>query len=315
MGTRKLQPAFIISAALAGMLLGMVVASDAWTVVMEAFLILLLYMLFVSVDLGAIRKAASDIRFTAAALSLNFVLTPVLSWALGVAFFPNSPEMALGLVMLLVTPCTDWYLVFTGMSRGNVELGLSILPLNLILQIVLLPVYLWLFVGSRVDLDVASMLADMAFVLMVPFMASLATRRLPGGGRAVRVLNDHGDGIRLLFLCLAVVAMFASEGETLAENLSLVLTVFEPLAVFFVALLLTSQTVGKFLGFPYGDRTALTFTAMARNSPLALAVAAAAFPDQPLVALTLVIGPLIELPVLALTSHILLGRAPAEAQR
>lgn len=44
---------------------------------------------------------------------------------------------------------------------------------------------------------------------------------------------------------------------------------------------------------------------VARNSPLSLAIAVVTFPEQPLVSLALVIGPLIELPVLSVISGIL----------
>lgn len=51
------------------------------------------------------------------------------------------------------------------------------------------------------------------------------------------------------------------------------------------------------------ERVTLTMTTLARNSPVALAIAIAAFPDRPLIAVALVVGPLIELPVLALTAN------------
>ena len=78
--------------------------------------------------------------------------------------------------MLLVTPCTDWYLVFTGLSKGNVELGMSILPLNLILQIVLLPVYLLVLIGSEVTMDVGSLVSSVAMVLVIPFVLAYTTK-------------------------------------------------------------------------------------------------------------------------------------------
>ena len=57
--------------------------------------------------------------------------------------------------------------------------------------------------------------------------------------------------------------------------------------------------------FPKQDIVALNMTTLARNSPLSLAIAVVTFPEQPLVSLALVIGPLIELPVLSVISGIL----------
>lgn len=312
----RLQPAIIIAAALIGIGLGSVVPmgdSSSWMI--QLFLMLLLFVLFLSVDLRKMGRSLLNVRFTATALALNFVLTPMLSYILGLAFFSGSVDLRIGLIMLLVTPCTDWYLVFTGLSKGNVELGMSILPLNLVLQIVLLPVYLMLFVGSEVHMDAAAVVLDMAQILVVPFVLSVVVKALVGGRESFGgFMSSHGDDLQLLFLCLAVVVMFASESVTLFGNPLLLVEMFVPLLIFFALLLLVSQGVGRLEGFPYEDRVSLTFTSMARNSPLSLAIAVVTFPDMPLVSLALVIGPLIELPILTLTSWHLLRRRGREAE-
>ncbi|MDO5862189.1 MAG: bile acid:sodium symporter [Thermoplasmata archaeon] len=300
----RLQPAFIIAAAIIGLVLGSATPlgdSPAW--VTEAFLMALLYVLFLSVDLSRFREALGNTRFTASALALNFLLTPVVAWLLGIGFFGSEPDIRVGLLMLLVTPCTDWYLVFTRIGGGNVELGMSILPLNLVLQCLLLPVYLAVFCGEAVSLDMVSLLTDMAIVLVVPFALSCATKLATGNRPSFGDwVADNGDNLQLLFLCLAVVVMFASEGEEVFDNPGLLLELFVPLLIFFALLFALARAVGNGLRFPRTDTVSLTFTSMARNSPLALAIAVAAFPDQPLISLALVIGPLIELPVLSLAA-------------
>ena len=313
----RLQPVIIIAAALIGIALGSIVPiGDASSWLIQLFLMLLLFVLFLSVDLRKMGRSLLNVRFTATALALNFVLTPVLSYLLGIAFFGGSMDLRIGLIMLLVTPCTDWYLVFTGLSRGNVELGMSILPLNLVLQIVLLPVYLMLFVGSEIHMDAWAMVLDMAQILVVPFVLSVIVKAAVGRRESFGgFMSAHGDNLQLLFLCLAVVVMFASESVTLFENPGLLVEMFVPLLIFFALLLSVSQAVGRLEGFPYADRAALTFTSMARNSPLSLAIAVVAFPDMPLVSLALVIGPLIELPILSLTSWGLLRTKGAEPER
>ena len=313
----RLQPVIIIAAALIGIALGSIVPiGDASSWLIQLFLMLLLFVLFLSVDLRKMGRSLLNVRFTATALVLNFVLTPVVSYLLGIAFFGGSMDLRIGLIMLLVTPCTDWYLVFTGLSRGNVELGMSILPLNLVLQIVLLPVYLMLFVGSEIHMDAWAMVLDMAQILVVPFVLSVIVKAAVGRRESFGgFMSAHGDNLQLLFLCLAVVVMFASESATLFENPVLLVEMFVPLLIFFALLLSVSQAVGRLEGFPYADRAALTFTSMARNSPLSLAIAVVAFPDMPLVSLALVIGPLIELPILSLTSWGLLRTKGAEPER
>ena len=175
-------------------------------------------------------------------------------------------DMQIGLMMLLVTPCTDWYLVFTAQARGNTLLGASLLPLNLTLQILLLPVCLALFYGDTIRMTDAEIVRSTLFVLLLPLglaaCSRLLRRFIPRIACCVTFLCRWSDNAQLFFLMTAVLAIFRG-----------------------------------------ADLTALSFTTLARNSPLALAIAAAAFPDRPLTILALIIGPLIELPVLALIAQ------------
>jgi ACR3 family arsenite efflux pump ArsB len=303
----KLQPVIIITAALLGLLLGAVTPlGKVSSSLIEVFLMLLLYILFLSIDLKQIKKSFTNVRFTLSAVIINFVFTPLFGYLLGKIFFPGSLDIRIGLLMLLVTPCTDWYLVFTGLSKGNVELGMSILPLNLILQIVLLPVYLLVLIGSEVTMDVGSLVSSVAMVLVIPFALAYITKLITKNSEKFRsFLSEQGDNLQLLFLCLAVVVMFASEGKNLLDNPLLLTQMFIPLLIFFAFLFFVAQIVGRVQKFPKKDIVALNMTTLARNSPLSLAIAVVTFPEQPLVSLALVIGPLIELPVLSVISGIL----------
>ena len=303
----KLQPVIIITAALLGLLLGAVTPlGKVSSSLIEVFLMLLLYILFLSIDLKQIKKSFTNVRFTLSAVIINFVFTPLFGYLLGKIFFPGSLDIRIGLLMLLVTPCTDWYLVFTGLSKGNVELGMSILPLNLILQIVLLPVYLLVLIGSEVTMDVGSLVSSVAMVLVIPFVMAYITKLITKNSEKFRsFLSEQGDNLQLLFLCLAVVVMFASEGKNLLDNPLLLAQMFIPLLIFFAVLFFVAQLVGRLMKFPKKDIVALNMTTLARNSPLSLAIAVVTFPEQPLISLALVIGPLIELPVLSVISGIL----------
>ncbi|MDR3205632.1 MAG: arsenic resistance protein, partial [Candidatus Methanoplasma sp.] len=228
---------------------------------------------------------------------------------LGLLFLGDSLPMRIGFLMLLATPCTDWYLVFTAMTKGNVPLSAAILPLNLVLQLLLLPVYLFLMVGSGSQFEMLSLLESIVYVLVIPFVlaniARIILNRTSVKERFDGIMDAQGDNLQLLFLCLAVAAMFASQGSMILDNPMLMAEMLLPLAVFFVFNFLLAQAAGRLLKLPFDDTVSLSFTTLARNSPLALAIAVAAFPDEPLIALVLVIGPLIELPVLSLASHVL----------
>ncbi|NPE30476.1 arsenic resistance protein, partial [Methanococcoides sp. SA1] len=86
----------------------------------------------------------------------------------------------------------------------------------------------------------------------------------------------------------------------------IMLKLLTPILLFFIIVFIVGQMVGRYLGFSYKDTASLNLTTLARNSPIVLAIALTAFPEEPLIALALVIGPLIELPVLGIISHTLL---------
>ncbi len=306
-----MQPVFIISAALAGLLLGGTTSFGDFSVnLIKPFLMALLFMVFLSVDLKRVKNSFLNHKFTITSLLVNFVWTPVFAVLLGTVFLSDSIDLQVGFLMLMVTPCTDWYLVFTGLSKGNVPLATSILPLNLILQVVLLPVYLFIFYGSKVGMNGADILWSIIIVLVIPMafaqLVKLLASKVKQIQRILKGLLNQSDDLQLIFLCIAIIAMFASEGKALLGNPMLLLQMLLPLACFYVFIFFLVYFIGERLKMSFYDTIPLIMTTLARNSPLSLAIAVAAFPDRPLISLALVIGPLIELPVLGIVSSILL---------
>src|SRR5699024_10509337 len=111
---------------------------------------------------------------------------------------------------------------------------------------------------------------------------------------------------QIFFLSLAVMAMFASQGSYLLGNLEVIYISIIPVLLFFIINYVVGRIIGRLLNFSYEDTIHLNRTIIARNSPVSLAIAVTTFPDQPLISLALVIGPLIELPILAIVSQMLL---------
>ncbi len=303
----KLQPVLILSSALLGLFLGVFTPfGEVPIFLVELFLILLLFIVFLSVDMQQLKKSFSNIKYTLSSILINFVFTPIVAYFLGIIFFEDSMAIRIGLMMLLVTPCTDWYLMFTKLTGGNVELNMYILPINLLLQVALLPIYLLLFFKSSVNIEFATILQSIAIVLLIPFIcAMIAKKILLKRPKAQTFLAEKSENLQLIFLCLAVLVMFASEGENVVTNHILFLKLFIPLICFFIITYFFVQIVGNHLKFNNKDLISLHFTTLARNSPLALAIAVTAFSTEPLIALSLIVGPLLELPILSIISEVL----------
>lgn len=130
----------------------------------------MLFGLFLNIPIKDLLKSFSNLKFFSANLVINFVWTPVFAYILGYFLLENEISLWIGFVMLMVTPCTDWYIIFTGIAKGNIPLSASVLPLNLILQVILLPIYLLLFFGKSGSVDSSILFESIVLVLLVAFL-------------------------------------------------------------------------------------------------------------------------------------------------
>jgi arsenite transporter len=201
--------------------------------------------------------------------------------------------------------------VFTAAAHGNVSLGAALLPVNLVVQLALLPVFVVALTGAAADIPVADLVASVALVLGIPVGIALAARSgagLIGATDRLDRLLDRLQPASLALLAVAVAAIFATHAQVVIDQPTVLLRLLVPLLAFFAVAYLAATAAARVGRFGHRERVTLTMTTMARNSPIALAVATAAFPDRPLIALALVVGPLVELPVLSVTAHRLRGR-------
>ncbi len=137
----KYQTISIFSAIVIGLLLGQFTVVEAYAGhFIVPFLFFMLYGLFLVIPLARLKHAFKNMRFLGTGAIINFIWSPILAWGLGALFLADHPTLWIGFIMLMVTPCTDWYLMFTAIAKGNTALSTTILPVNLILQMLLLPV-------------------------------------------------------------------------------------------------------------------------------------------------------------------------------
>jgi ACR3 family arsenite efflux pump ArsB len=308
----KFQSLIIFIAIILGLILGQIAIISKGTIyLITPFLFLMLFGIFITIPLKDFKKGFLNFKFTKIALIINFIWTPLLAYILGYLFLYHEPQLWIGFIMLLVTPCTDWYLMFTGMAKGDVSLGLSILPLNLILQIILLPIYLLIFTGVNGGFDLTIIIESIIFIIVLPFILAQIFRYLINNKKDTRTIFwdkfvHFFESTQIIFLSLAIFAMFASQGMFLLNNLWVVILLLLPILLFFIINFIIVKLVSKIKKLKYEEYVTLSLTTLARNSPMSLAIAVVAFPNDPIIALSLVIAPLIELPVLAIVSQLLL---------
>lgn len=308
----KIQPAALILSIFVGLLIAQqlpwVSQPMAWVVPVGVFVVI--YSVFISTEVREVINAFKNVKSLLLAIFLNFALVPPYVWFLGYVFLANYPDAWVGLLLYLIPPCIGWYLAFTNLAGGNVPLGVSLLGWNVSLQIVLMPIYLYVFAGSVISVDLLQILTSVGMYLVLPFALGWVTRRLIARVRGVdyfqKSVKPQLSVLRFAAVSLVIVAMFSSQGGRLLENPLVLTLVIPPALVYFFSTFALSLALGRLFKLPYGDVALLSFTTTAKNSEASLAIAISAFPANPLVAMVVAIGPAIELPMLVLFLQILL---------
>lgn len=305
----RLQPLLLITAILLGLGTALLIPRVAKQLspVVPGGIFLVIYFIMLGVSAKKILFAFTRWKPTTLALGINFLINPLLAWLLGYLFLRDDPHIWVGLILYLVTPCIGWYLVFTELAEGDVELGLSLLAWNVVLQIVLLPLYLQLLAGTVVTIQVVEVLQSVILFLILPLLLAGGTRWLLQV--CAVTLESFSQRINLPALKVAtlmavIAAMFASQGHVLMENPGVVIKMIAPGMLFFAIAFAIALIAGRLFRLSYPETALLVFTTTARNSEVSLAIAVTAF-ASPLVALTVVIGPSLELPVLILILRVL----------
>ncbi len=308
----RLQPVLLLGAMSIGLATGRVapgVAGAASTAVsVGVFGLIALVML--NVDPRDVATTFTRKRFLTAAIGLNFVVNPFIAWALGAVFLGDHPDLRIGLILFLVTPCIGWYLIFTELAGGDTELGVGLLGINVVLQIALLPIYLAVFIGESATIDIATILRSVAVYLVLPALVAGTVRRWwswSGRNDSEEQERFRVSTLKTFALALVVISMFASQADAMFDELGSVRNLIVPMMLFFGVAFGVALITARLLGLPHEQTALLVFTTTSRNSEASLAIAATAF-ASPLVALTVAIGPVIELPLLVIMARLVRRR-------
>jgi len=287
-----------LAAILAGLALGRVApgVSTAFEAMLWPALGLLLYATFTQVPLVQLPKAFRDGRFMAANLIGNFILVPLLVWAL-LIFLPDDPAIRLGALLVLLVPCTDWTIAFTHFGGGDTRRAIAATPINLLVQLALLPLYLWLFMGETfAELLTGGRIAAVFVTLIVlPLLAAWLTERWAARAprNAARVETIGWLPVPLLAIVVFLVA--ASQVQAVIGMMPILGNVAGVFVAYLAFAALTGAALGRALRLPVASSRALIFSLGTRNSFVMLPLALALAPRWQTAAVVIVFQSLIEL--------------------
>lgn len=237
----------------------------------------LMYAMFLQIPFLDLRQGLGNRRFLAALLLANFILVPLLVWALTRGLVER-PALLVGALLVLLTPCIDYVVVFTHIGKGDARLMLAATPVLLLLQLLLLPLYLGFMLGAQSEVVVAAgpFIEAFLWLIVLPMVLAVITTSLARKSVLINAWNSAWAWLPVPAMAAVLFVVIGSQITSVVRDISLLLPVIPVYVGFLVLAPLMGALAARLFALPAATARAVTFSASTRNSlvvlPLALAL-------------------------------------------
>lgn len=294
----KFQSLFYLLAIVLGLIYGSInpEKANSLEIILWPILAFLLFVTFSQIPVVHLPKTYFNFRFILAALIGNFVLIPVLVTFI-LLFIPEDKVIKLGIALVLLVPCTDWFITFTKLGKGDTKYAIALAPVILFAQFLLLPFYIFLIFGKEFTLDIAksNLIEIFIWFIAIPLLFAYIIQKLADTKIFWKKSLDFLSWLPVPLLTIVIFIIFSSQYKVIASSQN----IFGTLSIVFIIYLIFSVLIAKFLStifkLNYNLGRVLAFNLSTRNSFVVLPLALALPEQYHITVVVIAYQPLIEL--------------------